>query len=264
MGYSITPLSIYQFTANEALGYHFHILQETSVLPTNMGKLLDVYRAMVNKLRALMRHSEESVKAYAAVKKADKRRVAAYSRCKTYLDAMARSFDPEVSKAAIAIKTVFNNFKDVHRANDNEQTGILDNLVIELEKIDASVHEKISFTPWLTELKEAQSLYVTAVHDQNAAQEIKRRAEVRKAKDDCESAYKALINRVNAMGEMADGDDTFDTTFIKNVNVFIEGVKESRAKAARDRAAAKAAKAAKAAEAAKEAKEAEEKKNTAA
>lgn len=33
MSYEITQYSIYVFSANEALGFHSHILGETSVLP---------------------------------------------------------------------------------------------------------------------------------------------------------------------------------------------------------------------------------------
>jgi len=239
MGYRVTQLSSYLFKANEALGYHDHILAETSALPASTDKLLENYKAKVNELKALTKSSKEATSAYTAVKMADKRRVNIYSGCKTYLNAMVKSFDPDISKAALEIMAVFNNFEDIRRVNDNTQTGILDKLIIELDKIDATVHEQAAFTPWFKELKEAHALFLKAVHNKNAVQEIKRRAEVKKAKIECDNAYKSLINRVNAMAEVAEGDETFDPTFIKNVNVYIEGVREAK------RAAAKAAKAAK-------------------
>lgn len=230
MSYEITQYSTHLFSANEALGFHSHILGETSVLPeATTGKLLAEYRSAAEKLKVLLKNNQGDLTMDELVKAADKRRDEAYANGLAYLNAMVKSSTEEVAEAALTIKAVYDKFPDIRKANNNTESGILGNLIEDISALDKSVHKQAGFTPWFQELESAQEAFVEAVHNRMEAGATKIGTDIRTAKLNCENAYKALVKRVNAIAEIDGENKDFDPTFINHVNSFIESVKASKA-----------------------------------
>lgn len=230
MSFEIIQYSTYMFSANEALGFHNHILGETSVLPeATTGKLLAEYRAAVDILKSLLKNNQGDVSMDEKVKIADKRRDEAYVNGLNYLNAMVKSVSAEVAEAAAAIRAVFDKFPDIRKANNNTESGILDNLIEEISALDKSVLKQANFSPWFQELESAQKSFVEAVHERMDVDSGKTGGDLKTAKAACDSAYKALVKRVNAIAEVETDNKDFDPTFINHVNSFIESVKASKA-----------------------------------
>lgn len=229
MSFEITQYSTYMFSANEALGFHNHILGETSVLPeATTGKLLAEYRTAVEDLKVLLKNNQGDISLDELVKAADKRRDEAYVNGVSYLNAMVKSTVADVAEAASTIKAVFDKFPDIRKANNNTESGILDNLIEEISSLDKSALKQANFTPWFQELEAAQKSFVEAVHNRMDVDSGKSGIDLKSAKAICDSAYKALIKRVNAIAEIESDNKDFDPTFINHVNSFIESVKASK------------------------------------
>lgn len=230
MSFEISQYSTYMFSANEALGFHNHILGETSVLPeATTGKLLAEYRSAVEMLKVLLKNNQGDVSVDEQVKAADKRRDEAYVNGLNYLNAMVKSATVEVAEAAASIKAVFDKFPDIRKANNNTESGILGNLIEEISALDKAALKQANFTPWFQELESAQNSFVEAVHNRMDMDSGKNGVDLKTAKATCDSAYKALVKRVNAIAEIESDNKDFDPTFINHVNSFIESVKASKA-----------------------------------
>lgn len=228
MSIEISSISTFMFGSNEALGFHNHVLAEAATLHEQTAqKPLEEYRTSIEKLKVLLKNNMAEASADELVKAADIRRDDAYVNGLAYLGIMIKSVNPNVSKAANDIKIVFDRFPDIRRANNNTETGVLDNLIEELSKVDVNVQEQSGFTPWFKELQDAQTAFVEAVHNKNVATS-RNVVALKEAKTECENAYKALIRRVNAVAEIHGEEDGFDREFIDNMNAFIDGIKNSK------------------------------------
>lgn len=228
MSIEISSISTFMFGSNEALGFHNHVLAEAVTLHEQTAqKPLEEYRTSIEKLKVLLKNNMAEASADELVKAADIRRDDAYVNGLAYLGIMIKSVNPDVSKAANDIKIVFDRFPDIRRANNNTETGVLDNLIEELSKVDVNVQEQSGFTPWFKELQDAQTAFVEAVHNKNVATS-RNVVALKEAKTECENAYKALIRRVNAVAEIHGEEEGFDREFIDNMNAFIDGIKNSK------------------------------------
>lgn len=231
MSLEIFQFSTYPYESNEALGFHSHVLGETSVLPeATTGKVLADYRAAVEELKVQLKNNQGGISMDEMVKAADKRRDDAYVNGFDYLKVMSKSVEADIAAAATTIKEVFERFPDVRKANNNTETGVLENLIEDLSAIDKATVKLAGFTNWLKELDSAQKAFSDAIHNKISFASSQANMDLKSAKQNCENAYKALVKRVNAIAELEGDNKDFDPTFINNVNAFIESIKEQAAK----------------------------------
>lgn len=123
-------------------------------------------------------------------------------------------YDPDLQKQAITLYPVYNFFKNKTQIGFEEQTGVADNLVQELEsdKYKAAV-ESLGLKGWVADLKAknqvCKNLSTTRIAETGERNTSPKLEESRSLS---EKAYKDLVTRLNALAEV-NGDAEYLALF---------------------------------------------------
>ena len=113
-----------------------------------------------------------------------------------YVKAMCNHPTADVASAAAEVKSLFDKYGDPTSLAQTEESGVLHNLLQDLEAFDAAAAER-------TEADAARQVGI-----------------VKETRTAAEAAYRSLVDTVNALA-MINGDTAY-ATFIDHVNAMIE------------------------------------------
>jgi hypothetical protein len=137
--------------------------------------------------------------------------------------ALARHFDPEIKRAGIRIKIVFdeyNNPKSMRTLPYDAETVTIENFIQEMRNEHANDMEITSLTKWINELAAKNAEFdklVKAYVEQQAEKPSFRMKDVRRETD---NAYKDIVTILNA--EIIHHGENAYSTFISEWNILIK------------------------------------------
>ena len=137
-----------------------------------------------------------------------------------YVKAMCNHPTAEVANAAAEVKSLFDKYGDPTSLAQTEESGVLHNLLQDLEAFDASKRTLLNLDVWITDLKTKEEAFLAAAAARTEADAARQVGIVKETRTAAEAAYRSLVDTVNALA-MINGDTAY-ATFIDHVNAMIE------------------------------------------
>ena len=150
----------------------------------------------------------------------DDARDAAWRGANNYLAAMCAHPTAEVAANASEGKSLFDKYGDPTKLAQTEESGVLHNLLQDLEAFDSSKRTSLNLDVWIADLKAKEEAFLAAAAERTEADAARQVGIVKETRTAAEAAYRSLVDTVNALA-MINGDAEY-ATFIDHVNAMIE------------------------------------------
>ena len=241
--YGVTTLHV-----EELFGYLKQVETETANLPIGederpgglsvMAATDSVLETKVNEFTTAVDAFDDALKASATnpatatATATDDARDASWRGGNNYLTAMCAYPDAEIAAYAAEAKSLFDKYGDPTKLAQTEESGVLHNLLQDLEALDPSKRTALNLDVWITDLKTKEEAFLAAAAQRTEADAARQVGIVKETRTAAETAYRSLVDTVNALA-MINGDAEY-ATFIDHVNAMIERQKAiSKARTAR-------------------------------
>ena len=229
----ILTLNIKQLRTEESFGYQKQVVAETANLPigeetgtpseiSQLSATNPVLEAKVNDFTTAVDAFDDALKASstnpatATATATDDARDASWRGANNYVTAMTA----EVAANAAEAKSLFDKYGDPTKLAQTEESGVLHNLLQDLEALDSSKRTALNLDVWITDLKTKENAFLAAAAQRTEADAAHQVGIVKETRTAAEAAYRSLVDTVNALA-MINGDAEY-ATFIDHVNAMIE------------------------------------------
>ena len=218
----IVTLNVKQLRTEECFGYLKLVLAETenlpseeppSILTTSVNTYTDKFNGYDTALKA-------SAVNPATVSVTATERDDAWRGTNAYVKAMCNHPTADVASAAAEAKSLFDKYGDPTSLAQTEESGVLHNLLQDLEAFDASKRTLLNLDVWIADLKTKEEAFLAAAAERTEADAARQVGIVKETRTAAEAAYRSLVDTVNALA-MINGDTDY-ATFIDHVNAMIE------------------------------------------
>lgn len=220
----IKTISLTSLRVEEDFGFQKLVLAETENLPGE--ETPSVQTAAVTAFETAFNAFDTALKASATnpatatATDADTARDQSWRAANAYVKAMCSHPTADIANAASEAKSLFDKYGDPTSLAQTEESGILHNLLQDLEAFDSAKRTSLALDVWITDLQEKEDAFLAAAAqrtEEDAARQVGIVKETRTAAD---AAYRSLMDTVNALA-MINGDAAY-TTFIDHVNAVID------------------------------------------
>ena len=233
----LSALNIARLRTEESFGYQKQVVAETANLPISeeeerpgglsvMAATDSVLETKVNEFTTAVDAFDDALKASATnpatatATATDDARDASWRGSNNYLTAMCAHPDEEIAVYAAETKSLFDKYGDPTKLAQTEESGVLHNLLQDLEALDSSKRTALNLDVWITDLKMKENAFLAAAAKRTEADAARQVGIVKETRTASEAAYRSLIDTVNALA-MINGDAEY-ATFIDHVNAMIE------------------------------------------
>lgn len=233
----ILTLNIKQLRTEESFGYQKQVVAETANLPIGeetgppseislLSATNPLLETKVNEFTTTVDAFDDALKASstnpatATATATDDARDASWRGSNNYLTAMCAHPTAEVAANAAEAKSLFDKYGDPTKLAQTEESGVLHNLLQDLEALDSSKRTALNLDVWITDLKTKENAFLAAAAQRTEADAARQVGIVKETRTAAEAAYRSLVDTVNALA-MINGDAEY-ATFIDHVNAMIE------------------------------------------
>lgn len=233
----ILTLNVKQLRTEECFGYLKQVVAETANLPiqeetdspsklSTMSATDSILETKVNSLTTSYNAFDDALKASstnpatATATATDDARDASWRGANNYVTAMCAHPTAEVAANAAEAKSLFDKYGDPTKLAQTEESGVLHNLLQDLEALDSSKRTALNLDVWITDLKTKENAFLAAAAQRTEADAARQVGIVKETRTAAEAAYRSLVDTVNALA-MINGDAEY-ATFIDHVNTMIE------------------------------------------
>ena len=136
-----------------------------------------------------------------------------------YIKAMTAHPNPELAAIAERVKAEFDKYGDVTYLPVVQESGVLHNLIQDIQAIPAQDRSKIHYEEWFNALDTAENNYLVAVASRTDVRSEKEVGAVKRTRIEAEAAYTHLVEVVNLLAKV-EGDTAY-LPFINRMNVLI-------------------------------------------
>ena len=220
----ITTINLTRLRTEEDSGFLKLILAETENLPAE--ETPSILTAAVNSFETAFNAFDAALKASAtnpataSATDADVERDQSWRGINAYVKAMCSHPTDDVASAATEAKSLFDKYGDPTSLAQTEESGVLHNLLQDLEAFDSSKRTSLALDVWITDLKTKEEAFLAAAARRTEADAARQVGIVKETRTAAESAYRSLVDTVNALA-MINGDADY-ATFIEHVNAVVE------------------------------------------
>ena len=220
----INTLNVKQLRTEECFGYLKQVLAETSNLPSEETPAAQT--AAVNAFETAYDTFDTALKASAtnpataSATDADVERDQSWRAANAYVKAMCNHPTADIAATAAEAKSLFDKYGDPTSLAQTEESGVLHNLLQDLETLDSSKRLSLNLDVWITDLKTKEEAFLAAAAQRTEADAARQVGIVKETRTAAEAAYRSLVDTVNSLA-MINGDTAY-ATFIDHVNAMIE------------------------------------------
>ena len=220
----ITTINLTRLRTEEDFGFLKLVLAETENLPAE--ETPSILTAAVNSFETAFNAFDAALKASAtnpataSATDADVERDQSWRGINAYVKAMCSHPTDDVASAATEAKSLFDKYGDPTSLAQTEESGVLHNLLQDLETFDSSKRTSLALDVWIADLKTKEEAFLAAAARRTEADAARQVGIVKETRTAAESAYRSLVDTVNALA-MINGDAEY-ATFIEHVNAVIE------------------------------------------
>lgn len=233
----ILTLNIKQLRTEESFGYLKQVETETANLPIGgeaetpseislLSATNPLLETKVNEFTTTVDAFDDALKASstnpatATATATDDARDASWRGANNYVTAMCAHPTAEVAANAAEAKSLFDKYGDPTKLAQTEESGVLHNLLQDLEALDSSKRTSLNLDVWIADLKAKEDAFLAAAAQRTEADAARQVGIVKETRTAAEAAYRSLVDTVNALA-MINGDTAY-ATFIDHVNAMIE------------------------------------------
>ena len=233
----LSALNIARLRTEESFGYQKQVVAETANLPIGgeeerpgglsvMVATDSVLETKVNEFTTAVDAFDDALKASATnpatatATATDDARDASWRGSNNYLTAMCAHPDEEIAAYAAEAKSLFDKYGDPTKLAQTEESGVLHNLLQDLEAFDSAKRTSLNLDVWIADLKAKEAAFLAAAAQRTEADAARQVGIVKETRTAAEAAYRSLVDTVNALA-MINGDAEY-ATFIDHVNAMIE------------------------------------------
>ena len=220
----ITTINLTRLRTEEDFGFLKLVLAETENLPAE--ETPSILTAAVNSFETAFNAFDAALKASAtnpataSATDADVERDQSWRGINAYVKAMCNHPTDDVASAATEAKSLFDKYGDPTSLAQTEESGVLHNLLQDLETFDSSKRTSLALDVWITDLKTKEEAFLAAAARRTEADAARQVGIVKETRTAAEAAYRSLVDTVNALA-MINGDADY-ATFIEHVNAVVE------------------------------------------
>ena len=220
----ITTINLTRLRTEEDFGFLKLVLAETENLPAEetpsiLTAAVNSFETAFNAFDAALKASA-TIPATAAATDADVERDQSWRGINAYVKAMCNHPTDDVASAATEVKSLFDKYGDPTSLAQTEESGVLHNLLQDLETFDSSKRTLLNLDVWITDLKTKEDTFLAAAAQRTEADAARQVGIVKETRTAADAAYRSLVDTVNALA-MINGDAEY-ATFIEHVNAVIE------------------------------------------
>ena len=230
----ITTINLTRLRTEEDFGFLKLVLAETENLPAE--ETPSILTAAVNSFETAFNAFDAALKASAtnpataSATDADVERDQSWRGINAYVKAMCSHPTDDVASAATEAKSLFDKYGDPTSLAQTEESGVLHNLLQDLETFDSAKRTSLALDVWIADLKTKEEAFLAVAARRTEADAARQVGIVKETRTAAEAAYRSLVDTVNALA-MINGDADY-ATFIEHVNAIIErqkGILKARA-----------------------------------
>ena len=220
----ITTINLTRLRTEEDFGFLKLILAETENLPAE--ETPSILTAAVNSFETAFNAFDAALKASAtnpataSATDADVERDQSWRGINAYVKAMCSHPTDDVASAATEAKSLFDKYGDPTSLAQTEESGVLHNLLQDLETFDSAKRTSLALDVWIADLKTKEEAFLAVAARRTEADAARQVGIVKETRTAAEAAYRSLVDTVNALA-MINGDVEY-ATFIEHVNAVIE------------------------------------------
>ena len=150
--------------------------------------------------------------ATASATDADVERDQSWRAANAYVKAMCSHPTADIANAASEAKSLFDKYGDPTSLAQTEESGVLHNLLQDLEAFDSGKRTSLNLDVWITDLQEKEDDFLAAAAERTEADAARQVGIVKETRTAADAAYRSLVDTVNAAY----------ATFIDHVNAVID------------------------------------------
>ena len=161
-----------------------------------------------------------SVPSATVASQADDARDSSWRGAKNYLDAMGAHPDADLAATAKELEKLFDKYGDPTQLSQVEESGIIHNLLQDIEADPAEKRTAAGFDPWSADMAAKEEAFLEAVKARNEEEGARVTGIVKATRLESDAAYRQLVDTVNALVTL-NGDAPY-LSFITSVNALID------------------------------------------
>ena len=216
----INTISNKKLRNEEFLGLHKNFVELTaSITAEDILPPIEAYRTAVTEFANSIEVSvDESAASIAA--RLDKERNIAYTACKNFVKSIKPLPDSEMQAIGAALWKLLTENADPLKLNQDQSTGIYENLIAGFKNTGDASLTKCGFKPYLENLEHKHAEYLTAVQTRNKTLATKETGVNKIYREKCMEAFNLVATL--AIVKATVNKDEACTQFIKAINNHID------------------------------------------
>ena len=236
----IKTISLTSLRVEEIFGYLKLVLAETANLPGQSGEEIEpglpevqsaktanpVLTSAVTTFTDAFNNFDTALKASAvnpataSATDADTARDQSWRAANAYVKAMCSHPTADVAATALEAKSLFDKYGDPTSLAQTEESGILHNLLQDLNALSEEKRTALSLDIWIADLQSKEDAFLAAAAQRTEADAARQVGIVKETRTAAEAAYRSLVDTVNALA-IIEGDGDY-ATFIDHTNAMID------------------------------------------
>lgn len=217
----IQSLNLSALRNEECFGFLQQVQTETQYLTdATIESIVDNFSTALNDFDKALKESDK-LPSVALARECDTARDTAWSGLNAYCKAMA-TYHPDAATSSAAQKAydIILKYGNPIRLPQTQESGVLHNLLQDLNALAAEDRTKATLDAWITHLSECENSFLAAVGERTTEEATRINGIVKQTRSVAETTYRKLTEVVNALnGLLAESDYT---TFIDHVNALID------------------------------------------
>ncbi|MDD2952682.1 MAG: DUF6261 family protein [Parabacteroides sp.] len=190
-------------------------LQTSSLLKTTLG----TFNNAIDGYDAALKESA-SIPSASVASGADAERDLAWRGINAYAKAMTAHPTEGTRTAAVEVKALFDKYGDPTSLSQTEESGVLHNLIQDLQVLPAEKRTALALDVWIADLGGKEEAFLAAMQQRTSDQSARVIGIVKQSRQVADAAYDKLVDTVNALA-LLEGEAAY-ATFIDHVNVLID------------------------------------------
>ena len=234
----IKTISLTSLRVEEDFGFLKLILAETANLPGQeedepglpevqsvktsnpvLANAVTTFTDAFNTFDAALKTSDSNPSTATAAN-ADALRDSAWRATNAYVKAMCNHPTADIAANAAEAKSLFDKYGDPTSLAQTEESGVLHNLLQDLNAISEEKRTTLSLDVWIADLQTKEDAFLAAVAQRTEEEAARQVGIVKEKRTAADAAYRSLADTVNALA-MIEGDAEY-AVFIEHVNVVVE------------------------------------------
>lgn len=217
-------MPVARFHTEESFNYLKQITAESANLPSEeppapLTSALNDFKAKYQALDKILELSNKNPATDLTVT-TDFARDSSWRGSNNYVNAMCDHPTTEVAAYADEVKDIYEKYGDPTGLSQSEESGVLHNLLQDLEALDSSKRTALALDVWINDLKEKAQAFEEAAAQRTQANALRQSGAVKDARAAAEASYRQLVKTINAL-VIIEGDAEY-ATFIDHVNAIID------------------------------------------